>query len=82
MIAACATVEPGINRSFVESELSLVGFTKSPAEIKTNTELPRESFSPVFNTNREYSFCLVNAVIVPLYYSSKSPQYLIYCHSL
>ena len=64
MIAACATVEPGINRSFVESELSLVGFTKSPAEIKTNTELPRESFSPVFNTNREYSFCLVNAVIV------------------
>lgn len=56
MIAACATVEPGINRSFVESELSLVGFTKSPAEIKINTELPRESFSPVFSSNIENSF--------------------------
>jgi hypothetical protein len=46
MTAACAAVEPRINLSFVESELSLVGFTESPAGIKTNAGLPRELFSP------------------------------------
>lgn len=48
---------------FINKILSLVGFTKSPVGIKTNAGLPRELFSPVFNTNRGYSFCLVNVVI-------------------
>lgn len=56
MTDACATVEPRINLFFVESELSLVGFTESPAGIKTNAGLPRELFSPVFSSNIENSF--------------------------
>ena len=48
---------------FINKILSLVGFTESPAGIKTNAGLPRELFSPVFNTNRGYSFCFVNVVI-------------------
>lgn len=56
MTTTCATVEPRINLSFVESELSLVGFTESPAGIKTNAGLPREPLSPVFSSNIENSF--------------------------